>query len=79
MDTRPPCPCTPCGHTSQHPDAASHAFFGYRSNELLKAFERLRVLYYEDTIAATDWEWSGHEAPIVRFFAVREQAASEVR
>jgi hypothetical protein len=65
MDTRTLCPCTPCGHTSQHPDAASHAScFGYRSNELLKAFERLRVLYYEDTIAA-DWEWSGHEAPIV--------------
>jgi SAM-dependent methyltransferase len=54
-------------------------YFGYQSNELLKAFERLRVLYYEDTIAAADWEPSGQEAPIVRFFAVREQAASDAR
>jgi SAM-dependent methyltransferase len=54
-------------------------YFGYRSNELLKAFERLRVLYYEDTIAAADWEQSGHEAPIVRFLAVREHAASHAR
>jgi SAM-dependent methyltransferase len=54
-------------------------YFGYQSNELLKAFERLRVLYYEDTIAAADWEPSGQEAPIVRFLAVREQAASDAR
>ena len=54
-------------------------FFGYQSNELLKAFERLRVLYYEDTITAADWEPSGQEAPIVRFLAVREQAASDAR
>jgi SAM-dependent methyltransferase len=52
---------------------------GYQSNELLKAFERLRVLYYEDTIAAADWGRSGHEAPIVRFIAVREHAASDAR
>jgi SAM-dependent methyltransferase len=54
-------------------------YIGYQSNELLKAFERLRVLYYEDTIAAADWERSGQEAPIVRFIAVREQAASDAR
>ena len=54
-------------------------YFGYQSNELLKAFERLRVLYYEDTITAADWEPSGQEAPIVRFLAVRAQAASDVR
>jgi hypothetical protein len=54
-------------------------YFGYRSNELLKAFERLRVLYYEDTIAAADWEQSGQAAPIVRFIAVREHATSEAR
>jgi SAM-dependent methyltransferase len=52
---------------------------GYQSNELLKAFARLRVLYYEDTIAAADWERSGHEAPIVRFLAVREHAARDAR
>jgi len=54
-------------------------FFGYQSNELLKAFERLRVLYYEDTIAAADWEPSGQAAPIVRLLAVRAQAASDAR
>lgn len=54
-------------------------YFGYQSNELLKAFERLRVLYYEDTIAAADWERSGQEAPIVRFIAVREHTASDSR
>jgi SAM-dependent methyltransferase len=54
-------------------------YFGYQSNELLKAFERLRVLYYEDTIAAADWEQSGQEAPIVRFLAVREHAARDTR
>jgi hypothetical protein len=52
---------------------------GYQNNEMLKAFERLRVLYYEDTIAAADWERSGQEAPIVRFIAVREPAASDAR
>jgi SAM-dependent methyltransferase len=54
-------------------------YVGYQSNELLKAFDRLRVLYYEDTIAAADWERSGQEAPIVRFIAVRAQAASDAR
>jgi SAM-dependent methyltransferase len=54
-------------------------YFGYQSNELLKAFARLRVLYYEDTIAAADWERSGQEAPIVRFLAVREPAARDAR
>ena len=54
-------------------------YMGYRSNELLKAFERLRVLYYEDTVAPADWEPSGQEAPIVRFLAVREQVASDSR
>lgn len=54
-------------------------YFGYQSNELLKAFARLRVLYYEDTIAAADWERSGQEAPIVRFLAVREPAACDAR
>jgi SAM-dependent methyltransferase len=54
-------------------------YFGYHSNELLKAFDRLRVLYYEDTIAAADWERSGQEAPIVRFLAVREHATRDTR
>src|SRR4029453_4167964 len=52
---------------------------GYRSNKLLRAFDRLRVLYYEDTVGPADWERSGQEAPVVRFIAVRELAASDSR
>ena len=47
-------------------------YIGYRRNELLRAFDRLRVRYYEDTVSPADWETSGQEAPIVRFIAVRE-------
>ena len=46
---------------------------GYRSNELPRAFDRLRVLYYQDTVGHADWEGSGQDAPVVRFIAVREQ------
>jgi SAM-dependent methyltransferase len=66
-------------HRDLNRPSVQGGYFGYRSNELLKAFERLRVLYYEDTIAAADWERSGHEAPIIRFLAVREHAASDAR
>jgi len=52
---------------------------GYRSNELLQAFGRLRTLYYEDTVGVADWERSGREVPIVRFNAVREHAANGSR
>jgi SAM-dependent methyltransferase len=45
---------------------------GYGSNELLRAFDRLRVLHYEDTVGPADWERSRREAPIVRFIGVRE-------
>ena len=55
------------------------ADIGYKSNELLKAFDRLRVLHYEDTVGPADWERSGREAPVVRFIAVREQGASDSR
>ena len=46
---------------------------GYRSNELLRAFDRLRVRHYEDTFGPADWR-SGQPAPIVRFIGVREPA-----
>ncbi len=47
---------------------------GYRSNELLRSFDRLRVIHYEDTVGPADWGRSGQPAPIVRFIAVREPA-----
>jgi hypothetical protein len=52
---------------------------GYRSNELLRAFDRLRVLRYEDAIGPADWERSGHEVPIVRFLAVKDPTAGDAR
>ena len=54
-------------------------YIGYRSNELLRAFDRLRVLHYEDTVGPADWERSGREAPIVRFVAVKEEASGDSR
>jgi SAM-dependent methyltransferase len=52
---------------------------GYRSNELLKAFERLRVLYYADTAGVADWGRPGQEAPLVRFIGVKEHSPGEAR
>ena len=52
---------------------------GYSSNELLRAFDRLRVLHYEDSVGPADWEQTGRDAPVVRFIAVREHAAGGSR
>ena len=50
--------------------------YGYRSNELPKVFGKLRVLYYEDTLAKADWDRSGGKpVPVVRLLAVKEAAA----
>src|SRR5262245_19830230 len=54
-------------------------YFGYRSNELLRAFDRLRVLRYEDTVAPADWERNSQEAPIVRFLGVKDPTTSGSR
>ncbi len=54
--------------------------YGHYSNELPKVFGRLRVLYYEDTVAPADWEKSGGKpVPIVRLIAVKERAARDSR
>jgi ubiquinone/menaquinone biosynthesis C-methylase UbiE len=45
---------------------------GHRVNELPRAFDRLRILLYEDTIGPADWN-DGKPAPIVRFIARKEQ------
>jgi SAM-dependent methyltransferase len=66
-------------HRDLNRQGVQGGYVGYRSNELLQAFARLRVLYYEETAAAADWERSGQEAPIVRFIAVREKAARDLR
>jgi len=39
---------------------------GYRVNELTRAFDKLRILYYEDAVGPADWN-NGKPAPIARF------------
>jgi len=45
---------------------------GHGVNELLRAFDRLRIVFYEDTVGPADWN-DGKAAPIVRFVARKEQ------
>ena len=44
---------------------------GHGVNELLRAFDKLRIVYYEDTIGPADWN-EGQPSPIVRFIARKE-------
>ena len=41
---------------------------GHRVNELLRAFDQLRIVFYEDTVGPADWN-PGKPSPIVRFIA----------
>ncbi len=51
--------------------------YGYRDNELPKLFNRLRVRYYEDTVAQADWDRSGGKpVPVVRLMAIKPEAAA---
>jgi SAM-dependent methyltransferase len=45
---------------------------GHGVNELPRAFDRLRILFYEDTIGPADWN-PEKPSPIVRFIARKEQ------
>jgi SAM-dependent methyltransferase len=45
--------------------------FGYKTNELLRAFDGLRIVHYEDRIGPADWA-GGADMPIVRFIARKE-------
>jgi 2-polyprenyl-3-methyl-5-hydroxy-6-metoxy-1,4-benzoquinol methylase len=45
---------------------------GHGVNELLRAFDRLRIVFYEDTVGPADWN-DGKPAPIVRFIARKEK------
>src|SRR5713226_2173997 len=44
---------------------------GHRVNELTRAFDQLRIVYYEDTVGPADWN-DGKPAPIVRFIARKQ-------
>jgi 2-polyprenyl-3-methyl-5-hydroxy-6-metoxy-1,4-benzoquinol methylase len=45
---------------------------GHAVNELTRAFDQLRIVYYEDTVGPADWN-DGKAAPIVRFVARKRQ------
>jgi ubiquinone/menaquinone biosynthesis C-methylase UbiE len=45
---------------------------GHRVNELPRAFDQLRIVYYEDTVGPADWN-GGKPAPIARFIARKER------
>jgi 2-polyprenyl-3-methyl-5-hydroxy-6-metoxy-1,4-benzoquinol methylase len=45
---------------------------GHGVNELTRAFDQLRIVYYEDTVGPADWN-DGKPAPIVRFIARKQQ------
>jgi SAM-dependent methyltransferase len=47
------------------------AAYGHRPNELLRAFEGLRVVFYEEAMAPPYWMPQSPAVPIVRFAAVR--------
>jgi len=45
---------------------------GYKTNELLRSFDGLRILFYEDRTGPADWS-RGEQRPIVRFIAKKEK------
>lgn len=53
-------------HRDLHRESVQGGYFGHSSNELLRAFDALRVLHYEDRTAISDWGRGGRN-PIVRF------------
>lgn len=65
-------------HRDIDKDSLQGERYGHRSNELPKVFERLRVLFYQDTVAPADWEKSGGKpVPVVRLIAVKERAGTK--
>jgi len=57
-------------HRDLNFESVQGGYFGYRTNELPRAFDELRVLNYEDRSGAADWGRStSGEKPIVRFVA----------
>jgi SAM-dependent methyltransferase len=44
---------------------------GYQNNELLRAFDRLRIMHYQDLTAPADWS-GGQPQPVVRFIARKD-------
>ena len=50
---------------------AAERKFGYQSNELLRAFDRLNITHYQVLTAPADWS-AGRPQPLVRFVARKE-------
>jgi len=63
-------------HRDLNQESVQGGYFGYQTNELLKVFDGLRVVYYEDIQDEADWGkgWDGKEKPIVRFVARKDPA-----
>lgn len=59
-------------HRDANQKGVGGEYYGYRSNELLRAFDRLRVLRYEETTAVAYWNQNGRPVPIVKFVALKE-------
>jgi len=57
-------------HRDLNVESVQGGYFGYRTNELPRAFDALRILRYEDVTDSADWgnRQSGKK-PIVRFLA----------
>ena len=59
-------------HRDLNRESVQGGHFGFRSNELLRAFDGLRVLHYQDLVERADWG-DGAPNPIVRLAARKEE------
>lgn len=59
-------------HRDANQKGVEGGYYGYRPNELLRAFDRLRILRYEESHAVPYWSPNGRAVPIVRFVAIKE-------
>ncbi len=62
-------------HRDLNRESVQGGYFGYKTNELLRAFDPLRIVYYQDIRDAADWgrTMDGDQKPIVRFVARKSQ------
>ncbi len=59
-------------HRDLNRESVEGGYFGFHSNELLRAFDGLRILHYQDLVERADWGGGGPH-PIVRLAARREE------
>jgi SAM-dependent methyltransferase len=54
-----------------HADASQAGKLGYQSDEFLRAFDRLRIIQYQELTAPADWS-GGRPQPLARLVARKE-------